>query len=293
MKQEETENLELQYVTSPNYYFTDKQYQRLCYRIIWKSTEILHIYEKNPILQANHHSKNGVIIFDKTVTALLNADKNNKITKLSNKNIENLTNHTINTWKKIKIYPTKIFIVKIVQENHFQITSITLDNNHPIIQIIEDDHHTKKNYEISHKTDTVDHIVEILNIKITIQDQIHTNLNFRLIPVPIQTLEIKIIQTTDLETLHTIDIEIFPTIGIETIQSIEIRDIKIIDYAIILTTDQSIKFIKIDHATIHKTEIQAITIDKGTTLNQHIEITHVIKIHHKIIVVVHLNIKDK
>ena len=86
--------------------------------------------------------------------------------------------------------------------------------------------------------------------------------------------------------------------GIETIQIIEIIDIKIIDHTIILTTDQTIKdqniiIIKIDHATINRTEIQVITTDKETTLNHHIGITHVIKIHKKIIEVVHLNIKGK
>ena len=78
------------------------------------------------------------------------------------------------------------------------------------------------------------------------------------------------------------DIENIPTIGEKTIKTIEILDIKIIDHAIILTTDQTIIVIKIDHTTIHRTEIQAITIDKRTTLNHHIGITHVIgiKTHH-------------
>ena len=111
--------------------------------------------------------------------------------------------------------------------------------------------------------------------------------------MPIPILEIEIIQTIDLETLLTIDIEIIPTTGIETIQTIETLDIKIIDHAIILTTDQNIIVIKIDHATIHRTVLQAITIDKGTTLNHHIRITHVIKIYNKNIGVVHLNIENK
>ena len=98
--------------------------------------------------------------------------------------------------------------------------------------------------------------------------------------------------------LHTIEKENTPTIGTETIQMIEILDIKIIDHAIIPTTDQTIKdqkitTIKIDHAIIHRTEIQVITTDKETTLNHHIGITHVIRIHNKIIEVVHLNIKGK
>ena len=59
-----------------------------------------------------------------------------------------------------------------------QITQITPDNNHPIIQIMEDNHHTKEIHEISRQTGIVDHIVEIVSIEITIQDQIQTNLNF-------------------------------------------------------------------------------------------------------------------
>ena len=135
--------------------------------------------------------------------------------------------------------------------------------------------------------------MEIVNTEITIYDQIRTSLNFRLKPVPIQILEIEIIQMIDLETLHTIDTEIIPTIGIETIQTNNTLDNKIIDQTIILTTDQNITIIKIDHATVHRTEVQAITIDKETTLNHHIGITHFIKIHKKIIGVVHLNIKEK
>ena len=121
---------------------------------------------------------------------MLNADKNNKITKINQKKyIENRSNQFINTQRKIKIYPTKTFIAKKVQENHFQTTPITLDNNTPIIQIIEDDHHTKKIHETFHKTDIVDHLVEIVNIEMTIHDQIQNNLNFCLMPVPNQILE--------------------------------------------------------------------------------------------------------
>ena len=77
--------------------------------------------------------------------------------------------------KKDQNLATKTFIAKIVQENPFQIAPTTLDNNHPIIQIIEDDHHTKEIHRISHKKGIVDHIVEIVNIKIINQDPIQIN----------------------------------------------------------------------------------------------------------------------
>ena len=109
-----------------------------------------------------------------------------------------------------------------------------------------------------------------------------------------QILEREIIQIIDLETLHTFDIEIIPTRGIETNQTIETLDIKIIkDHAIILTTYQNIRVKKIDYATIHRTEIQAITMDQGTTLNHHIGTTHVIKIHQKILGLVYYTSKTK
>ena len=48
----------------------------------------------------------------------------------------------------------------------------------------------QKSQEIFHKTDIVDQTVEIVKIEITIQDQIQTNLNFRLMPVPVLEREI-------------------------------------------------------------------------------------------------------
>ena len=249
-------------------------------------------------MKVSHHSKNGTIIAEDTETAFPNADKNNKTIKINHKNVENQINHFISTRKKMKIYPTKTFIVIIIQENHFQITQITLDNNHLIFPIIDADNQTKENHEISHKTDIRDQTVGTISVEITIQDQIQTDLNFRLIPVRIQILEIEIIQMIDLETLHIIEIENIPTIGIETIQMIEIIYIKILDHEIILTKDQTTKdqiiiTMKINHATIHRTEFQVITTDKETTLNHDIGITNVIKFQKKIIEVVQLNFKSK
>ena len=140
---------------------------------------------KTQILKANYPSKGGVIIAEDTDTALPKADKNKdnqnkpqkyrepnksfkqymkKDQKLPNKNI-----HTINSSRK-----------PLPNNSNYS------RNNHPIIPNIEEDHHTKKIHKISHKTDIVDQIVKIVNIEITIQDKIQSNLNFRLMPVPIQ-----------------------------------------------------------------------------------------------------------
>ena len=101
----------------------------------------------------------------------------------------------------------------------------------------------------------------------------------------------------DQETHHTIDTEIVPTIGTEVIQMIEINNI-IIDHEIIQAIDQINKdlittIIKIDHEKTHNIGIQTITIDKETTLNHLIEITHVIQILKTNIEVIHQNIRDK
>ena len=115
-----------------------------------------------------------------------------------------------------------------------------------------------------------------------IPDQTQTDRITRLIPVPIHTLGINTIELIDQETHHTIDTEIIPTIGTEVTQIIEISNI-IIDHEITqtvdqITKDQIITIIKIDLEIIHKIGIQPITIDKETTLNHLIEITHVIQI---------------
>ena len=101
----------------------------------------------------------------------------------------------------------------------------------------------------------------------------------------------------DQETHHTIDTEIIPTKGTEVIRIIEFDNI-IIDLEIIKTIDQITKdlittIIKIDHEKIHTIGIQTITIDKETTLNHLIEITHVIQILKTDIEVIHQNIRDK
>ena len=85
------------------------------------------------------------------------------------------------------------------------------------------------------------------------------------------------------EIHRTIDIEIIRTIGIEATQIIKTNDIKTIDHEIVQTRDLITKdlttiIIKIDHEITHKIGIQITTIDKETTLNHLIGITHDIPI---------------
>ena len=117
-----------------------------------------------------------------------------------------------------------------------------------------------------------------------------------MIPVPIHILGIGTIQMIDQETHHTHDTEINPTIRTEAIQITEINDITI-DHEIIQLIDQITKdlittIIKIDHEKVHNIGIETITIDKETTLNHPIEITHVIQILKTNIEVIHQNIRD-
>ena len=297
MKLEETEILKLQDVNNiqttttqvNNIHDSDKKLSE-------KIREIINIGEKNPNFNDKPSFKKWCNYCRRYGHSIAKCrQKQNKIIKINLKNIENPINHFISIRKKIKIYPTRIFIVITSHKNHLQAIQTTLDNNHLVIKIIEDNHQIKKNPEISHKTDIIDQTVEIVSIEITIQDQIQTDLIFRWIPVPIHILGLDIFQIIDLETLCVIETAIIPTIGMETIQMIEI-DIKIFIHVIILTTDQTIKdqiTIKRDHAIVHRIEAQVITTDKETTPNHHIGITHIIRIHNKIIEVVHLNIKDK
>ena len=89
----------------------------------------------------------------------------------------------------------------------------------------EIDHQIEEIHESLHKTDIVDHTVEILKLKKFIHDQIQTERTILLITVPNHSLEKNTIQMTDHEIHLTIDIEIILTIETEAIQIIEIKDI--------------------------------------------------------------------
>ena len=96
MKLEETEILQLQYVINIQTTTTQiKIIQDSDTDLSEKITEILNIYEKNPNFTGKHHSKNGATIVEDMDTALLNADKSGKTTKINHRSTEKQTNHFI------------------------------------------------------------------------------------------------------------------------------------------------------------------------------------------------------
>ena len=104
----------------------------------------------------------------------------------------------------------------------------------------------------------MDRIVKITNIGITIHDQIPTQQNLFLHPVPIQTQGIDTIPTINHETHHTTEIETIQTLGIEVTPTIETKPIQTTDQGIIHIIDEIITVqmitIKTDLEIIHKTE---------------------------------------
>ena len=114
--------------------------------------------------------------------------------------------------KKNQNLPNKKFTVVLALKNRFQTAQIIQKINHLITLNTEVDHQTKGIHVIAHKTDIVDHPVEILNIEIIIYDQTQIDQVIRLTPVPIHTLGIDTIQMIDQELHRTIDTEIIPAI---------------------------------------------------------------------------------
>ena len=175
-----------------------------------------------------------------------NVERNIKIIKINHKNAENQINSFISTWKKIKVYQTKTFLVILVQEKNSLLTITALANNHLINLFIEEDLQLKEIHKKSHKIYTADQIVKIISIEITIQDQIQkeTIIRASLKTVPIQTFIIDTIQMIEPETSYTIGVIIYSNNRNRHYQ-------KKTDHETIQTIDQTI----IDQFTIHRTEI--------------------------------------
>ena len=97
MKLEEAENLKLQYVN--NIQTTTSQINNINdsdTELSEKITDISNIYEKSQVLMKNqNHLSKKWCNYCRPNTALLNEEKNNKITKINHKIKEDLTNNFI------------------------------------------------------------------------------------------------------------------------------------------------------------------------------------------------------
>ena len=189
MKLEETENLKLQYVnniqTTTSHINKNNDSDT---DLSEKITEILNIYEKNPNFKGkpsfkkwcNYCRRYGHSIAEFRQKQQDNQNKPqyrepNKSFQQYMKNDQNLPNKNFHSNNSSgKLLPNNSNFSR--QQSRY----ITNYRGRSPYQ---------KNYKISHKTGIVDHIVEIVNIKITIQDQIQINRNFRLMTDPIQILE--------------------------------------------------------------------------------------------------------
>ena len=127
----------------------------------------------------------------------LNADENNKTIRKKTQKYKEPNKSFYQYMKKDQNLPNKNIHSNNSSGNYFQTARMIQEINHFITLTTEVDHQAKEIHVISHKTDIVDQIVEILNMEITIHDQIQTEQIIRLIPVPIHTLGINTIQMID------------------------------------------------------------------------------------------------
>ena len=294
MKLEETESLKLQYFNRIETKTTHiNNIQESDTELIEKITEILNIYERNPNSKGKPSFKkwcNYCRRYGQSIAECRQKQQDNQ--KKPQKHKE--PNKSFYQYmKRDQNLPTKIYIVIIVQENHFQATQITQEISHHITQVIEVDHPNEEIHEIFHKIDKTDRIVK--KTKINIPDRIQTQQNLFLHPVPIQTQGIGTIPIIDHETHHITEIETVHTVEIEVILTIEIRTIQTTDHGIVhiidrIITDQMIT-IKTDHELIHKIETQVTIIDTEIIPSHHIGIITVIPILNIDTEITHQNIK--
>ena len=175
MKQEETENIKLQIVN--NIQTTTLQINHINDSdtdLSKKITEILNLYEKNPNFKDKLSLKkwcNYCRRYGHSIAGCRQKQQDNQNKPQKHRE----PNKSFHQYMKHQNLPNKNIHTDNSSEKPLQITPITLDSNQLIIQIIEHNHHSKEIHKISRKTDIVDPIVEILNIKRTIQNQVQTN----------------------------------------------------------------------------------------------------------------------
>ena len=198
MKLEETENLKLQYVNRIETNTTHiNNIQESDTDLVEKITEILNIYEKHPSFEGkpsfkkwcNYYRRYGHSISECRQKQQDNQNKPQKY-KEPNKSFYQYM-------KKDQNLPNKnVYSNKSSGKPHPNNTNYT-GINHRITQVIEEDHQNEEIHRILHKIIIIDQIV-----KITTRDQIQTQQNLFLDPIPNQTQEINTIQTINHEIHH-------------------------------------------------------------------------------------------
>ena len=296
MKLEETENLKLQYVNRIETNTTHiNNIQESDTDLIENITEILNIYERNPNFKGKPSFKKWCNYCRRYGHSIAECRQKQQ----DNQNLPQKHNEPNKSFyqymKKDQNLPNKnIYIVIIVQENHFQVVQIIQEINHHITPVIEVDRPNEEIHEISHKIDIADRIAKIT--KITIPGRIQTQQSLFLHPVPIQTQGIDTIPIIDHETHHLTEIETIHIIEIEVILTIEIRIIQTTDQGTVHKKDRIITnqiiTIKTDHEIIHKIETQVTIIDTEIIPSHHIGIITVTPILSIDTEVTHQSIKD-
>ena len=130
-------------------------------------------------------------------------------------------NLSINSWKKIKTYRTKVLKVRIAQENHFQIAIVIINHNRSIEIVFAEEQQIDKSHNFTRKTDIADQIAKTISIKTNTQDQTQTEVIIQIIT------RIALIRILGITTVPKTVQEIHVTIKIETILTIEIETIQI------------------------------------------------------------------
>ena len=296
MKLEETENLKLQYVNRIETNTTQiNNIQESDTDLNEKITEIINIYERNPNFKGKPSFKKWCNYCRRYGHRIAECRKKQQDNQNKPQKHREPNKSFYQYIKKDQNLPNKkIYILIIVQENHFQTTQIIQEMNDHITPVLEIDRPNEEIHEISHKIDIADRIAKIT--KITILDRNQTQQILFLHLVSIQNQGIDTIPIIDHKTHHTKEVETIQTVEIEVILTIEIRIIQTTDQGIIhiidrIITDQMIT-IKTDHEIIHKIETQVTTIDTENIPSHHLGIITVTPILNIDTEVTHQNIKD-
>ena len=145
MKLKDAENFKLQYVNNiqtttshlNNIHESDTE-------LAEKITQLLNIYEKNPNFEGKPSFKKWCNYCRRYGHSIAECKKNSQIIRINHKKHRELNKSFYQCLKKDQNLLNKTFTVTTVQENHFLITIMPLDNNHPTYITIMEDLQTKK-----------------------------------------------------------------------------------------------------------------------------------------------------